>query len=236
MDTTKASMISITLPQAGAELIVATDPANPVAGRPVTLTLMIHAPDGTMVKDFEVVHEEKVHLVIVRDGLDHLAHIHPVADAKGNLTVSHMFPVGGKYRLFADYTPSGGGHATATGSVSIGGESPTAPTLVADAPGEIAADGVRATISAASPKVGEPAHVAFGVRDDEGPAKLQPYMGALGHLMFVSATGKYVHVHPVAGDACGGTVEFVAHFSEPGLYKGWGQFKKSGQVRVIPLH
>jgi hypothetical protein len=48
--------------QAGAELIVATDPANPLAGRPVTLKLMIHAADGTMVKDFEVVHEEKVHL------------------------------------------------------------------------------------------------------------------------------------------------------------------------------
>jgi hypothetical protein len=196
---------------------------------------MIHAADGMMVKDFEVVHEEKVHLVIVRDGLDHFAHIHPTVDARGNLTVSHTFPVGGKYKLFADYTPSGGGHATATGSISIGGESPTAPPLVADAPGEIAADGVRATISAGPLKVGEPARVAFAVRDDEGPAKLEPYMGALGHLMFVSAAGKYVHVHPVAGDADGGTVEFEAHFPEPGLYKGWGQFKKSGQVRVIPF-
>ena len=221
--------------EAGAELIVATDPAESVAGRPVTLKLMIHAADGTIVKDFEIVHDEKVHLVIVRDGLDHFAHVHPAADARGELTVRHTFPVGGKYRLFADYSSSGGGHATATGAVFIGGESPAAPPLVADVPGEIAADSVRATIAAAPLKVHEPARVAFVVRDDEGPAKLEPYMGALGHLMFVSAAGNYVHVHPAAGDAEGGTVEFEAHFPESGLYKGWGQFKTRGQVRVIPF-
>jgi hypothetical protein len=53
--------------------------------------------------------------------------------------------------------------------------------------------------------------------------------------MFVSEAGKYVHVHPVAGDADGGTVEFEAHFPEPRLYKGWAQFKKRRQVRVIPF-
>jgi hypothetical protein len=222
--------------QAGSELVVATDPANPVAGRPITLKLMIHAADGSMVKDFDVVHDEKVHLVIVRDGLDHFAHIHPTVDEKGNLTVSHTFPVGGKYRLFADYAPAGGGQATATGLVLIGGESPPAAALVANAPGEVAADGVRATVVAAPLKVGEPARVSFTIRDEEGgPTKLEPYMGALGHLMFVSAAGKYVHVHPVTGDADHGSVEFEADFQEPGLYKGWGQFKKSGQVRVIPF-
>jgi hypothetical protein len=224
-------------PQAGSELIVATDPADPVAGRPVTLRLMIHAADGTMVKDFAVVHEERVHLVIVRDGLDHFAHIHPAADAKGDLTVTHTFPAGGKYRLFADYTPTGGGHATATASLSVGGDSPPAPALTPDVPGEVAGDGLRATVSAAPLKAGSPARVSFALRDDRGgPAGLEPYMGELGHLMFVGAgTGRYVHVHPVGGDAARGTVEFEAHFPEPGLYKGWGQFKQDGRVRVVPF-
>lgn len=61
-------------------------------------------------------------------------------------------------------------------------------------------------------------------------------MGELGHLMFVgSRSGRYVHVHPVGGDAAHGTVEFEAHFPESGLYKGWGQFKREGRVRVVPL-
>jgi hypothetical protein len=222
--------------QAGAELIVAMDPADPVAGRPVALRLMIHAADGTMVKDFEVVHNEKVHLAIVRDGLDNFAHIHPAVHAQGNLTVIHTFPTGGRYRLFADYTPIGGGHATARGSLSVGGESPPAPPITPDAPGVVAADGVRATISVAPLKAGKPNRVSFALRDEGGDlAGLEPYMGELGHLMFVSATGRYVHVHPAGGDAAQGMVEFEAHFPEPGLYKGWGQFKRSGQVRVLPF-
>jgi hypothetical protein len=224
-------------PETGAELIVATDPAGPVAGRPVTLRLMVHAADGTMVRDFEVTHGEKVHLVVVRDGLDHFAHIHPTVDAKGNLTVTHTFTSGGKYRLFADYTSAGGGHATATGSLTVGGDSPPAPALAPDTPGEVAADGLRATVSAAPLKAGAPVRVSFALRDEGGaPAGLEPYMGELGHLMFVGAgAGRYVHVHPAGGDAARGRVEFEAHFPEPGLYKGWGQFKRDGRVRVVPL-
>lgn len=223
--------------EARSELVVATDPVGPVAGRAVTLRLKIRAADGTTVRNFDVVHEEKVHLVIVRDGLDQFAHIHPAVDAKGNLTVTHTFPVGGTYRLFADYTPAGGEHATATGSLSVSGESPPAPAAVPDAPGEVEADRLRATISATPLKVGSPSRLTFALRDGGGrPAGLEPYMGELGHLMFVGAeSGRYVHVHAAGGDAAGGTVEFEAHLPEPGLYKGWGQFKRDGRVRVVPF-
>ena len=224
-------------PERGAELVVATEPADPVAGRAVTLRLMIHRADGMMVRDFDVTHGEKVHLVIVRDGLDHFAHIHPTVDGEGNLTVTHTFPAGGTYRLFADYTPAGGEHATATGALPVGGESPPAPAATPDAPGAVRGDGLRAAISAAPLKAGFPARVTFDLRDGEGIAtKLEPYLGELGHLMFVGVgTWQYVHVHPAGGDAARGKVEFLAHFAEPGLYKGWGQFKQGGRVRVVPL-
>jgi hypothetical protein len=223
--------------RAGSELMAITDPADLVAGRPVTLRLMIHAADGTMVKDFETIHEEKVHLVIVRDGLDHFAHIHPTVDANGNLTVAHTFPVGGKYRLFADYAPMGGEHATAAGTLSVGGKSETAPKLVEDAPGDIEADGILATVSASPLKTGLLVRVTFALKSQGGqPAGLESYMGELGHLMFIGANSdEYVHVHPLGGEAAQGTVEFEAHFPKPGLYKGWGQFKHSGDVRVVPF-
>ncbi|HYE18677.1 MAG TPA: hypothetical protein VEA69_09545 [Tepidisphaeraceae bacterium] len=224
--------------ETAAQLVVATDPAHPVAGQPVTLRLMIHAADGTMARDFDVVHDEKVHLVVVRDGLDQFAHIHPTVDAKGNLTVTHTFPAGGIYRLFADYAPAGGGHATAKGIVTVGGNSPPAPALAPNAPGEVVADDVHATVAAAPLTASSPARVTFALRGHEHgePVRLEPYMGELGHLMFVGVgTGRYVHVHPASGDAARGTVEFEAHFPEPGLYKGWGQFKQDGRVRVVPF-
>jgi hypothetical protein len=223
--------------RAASELIVASDPADPIAGQPVNLRLMIHAADGTMVKNFEVVHEEKVHLVVVRDGLDHFAHIHPSVDANGNLTVAHTFPAGGKYRLFADYASVGGEHATAAGTLSVGGESEPAPKLVENAPGNIEADGILATVSTSPLKTRSPVRVTFALKGHGGqPAGLENYMGQLGHLMFIGAdSGDYVHVHPLGGEATQGKVEFEAHFPKPGLYKGWGQFKHSGDVRVVPF-
>src|SRR4051812_5706625 len=55
--------------QAQPALMVQMKPAVPTAGQPVAFTLMVHDAKGTMVKDFAVVHEQKIHLIIVRDGL-----------------------------------------------------------------------------------------------------------------------------------------------------------------------
>lgn len=61
-------------------------------------------------------------------------------------------------------------------------------------------------------------------------------MGAMGHLVILSADGKeYVHAHPADGKTAPGVVAFQAHFPKAGLYKGWGQFKRGGQVRVVPF-
>ena len=46
-------------------LMVKTDPAEVKAGQPTKLTLMIHDAGGAMVKDFEVVHEQKIHPIVV---------------------------------------------------------------------------------------------------------------------------------------------------------------------------
>jgi hypothetical protein len=221
----------------GSKLLVATDPMPPRAGDPITLRLMIHASDGTMVNDFDTVHEERVHLVIISEGLEHFAHLHPQVDKDGNLQVAYPFPAGGPYRLFADFAPRGGQPATATGSLSVDGQ--FVPTMAPgpNAPGEVEADGVHATITAGPLKAGSPAHISFTLRDNRGePMTLEPYMGEAGHLMFVGiGTWRYIHVHPGGGDAEQGLVEFEAHFPESGVYKGWGQFKHDGAVKVVPF-
>jgi hypothetical protein len=226
--------------ESGGMLMVRTDPAHPEAGKPTTLNLMVHGPGGAMVKDFAVIHEQKVHLILVRDALDRFAHLHPDVDADGNLSVSYMFPTGGTYLLFADYQPAGGGPVYARGEVKVQGDAPPAKGLVPNVPGKVAGDGLAAEVTVSGARPGGEATVAFDLAADasgQPVADLQPYMGAMGHLVVLSADGKeYVHAHPIEGKAdTAGRVAFMVHFPKAGMYKGWGQFKRAGKVAVVPF-
>ena len=210
-----------------------------VAGKPAILKLMIHDAAGAMVKSFDIVHEEKVHLIIVRDALDQFAHIHPAVDTAGNLTATFTFPTGGSYRLYADHQPTGGKQATATAELRVAGDAPPAPALTPNVPGQVKGDGLDAQVTLKNAKAGGEATVRFELMDAGKPVTdLQPYMGAMGHLVVLSSDGqKYVHAHPSDDKPSKGNnvVAFQAHFMQAGLYKGWGQFRWKEQVRVIPF-
>jgi hypothetical protein len=220
-------------------LVVQTDPSAPAAGRPTALRLMIHDADGTMAKDFLTVHDKKVHLIIVRDGLDEFAHLHPDIDAAGTMTTTYTFPIAGTYRLFADYHQVGRAPATARAEVAVSGEARPAPALRPDAPGVVSGDGLTAEVAVEGAAAGGEATIRFTLTDPNGRpvADLQPYMGAMGHLVVVSGDGrKYVHAHSAEGNADRpNVVSFQAHFPHAGFYKGWGQFRWKDNVRVVPF-
>jgi hypothetical protein len=220
-------------------LMVKTDPAEVKAGQPTKLSLMmIHDAGGAMVTDFEVVHEKRIHLIIVREGLDQFAHIHPAIDSSGSLTVTYAFPTGGKYRLYADYKPVGKDQTTATAEVKVIGDSPPAPDLIPNAPGKVVGTGLNADIAIPKARAAEETKITFALLDsmDKPITDLQPYLGAMGHLVIISADGKlYVHAHAVEGKSASGVVEFAAHFSQAGIYKAWGQFQRAGEVCIVPF-
>ncbi len=222
----------------GIMLMVQTVPKVPNPGESTTLNLMIHDGDGSMVHEFDVNHDKLAHLIMVRDGLDEFAHIHPEVDRQGNMTATHTFPKAGKYRLFVDYKPKGKSAATATAVVEVTGDAPAAAPLVVNAPGKVNADGLVVEIGVQNPKAGQEAEVRFRLNDSSGNpvADLQPYLGARGHLVILSADGaKYVHAHPGESRTAANEVVFTAHFPSAGFYKGWGQFLLAGQVRTVPF-
>jgi hypothetical protein len=222
---------------AGATLMVTTDPAEVRPGRPVRLGLMLHDASGAMLKEFEVVHEKKLHLIIVRDALDRFAHIHPSIDRSGSITATFTFPTAGRYRLFADFKPAGGAAATAMAEVTVAGDAPPGPALAPNVPGRVAGDGLGADVAVVAGKSGGGTRVSFTILDRAGKqvVDLQPYLGAMGHLVVLDAGGtQYVHAHPVAGSP-GDAVVFEVLFPGPGIYKGWGQFQRAGRVHDIPF-
>jgi len=220
--------------------LTVTTSAGIKAGDPARLDLLIPGTDGKPVRDFDSVHDAKVHLIVVRQGLDQFAHLHPEVDAaNGRLSVTHTFAAGGTYHLFADYQPRGGRPATATATVQVSGDAPAAPPLAPDVPGTVRGDGLAAKVSIDGAQPGREATIRFELSDPAGRpvTDLEPYMGAMGHLVVISADAtKYVHAHPADGKAAvGGVVSFAAHFPHAGIYKGFGQFQQGRKVRVVPF-
>lgn len=220
------------------KLVVGTDPSKPQAGSPTKLVLQIQDDDGTPIKKFDLLHEKLVHLIVVREGLDEFAHLHPEVDASGMITIEFAFPKSGKYRLFADHQPQGKSPGLAAGELGVTGDDEPAVALVPNASNEVKVGEITAHVTI---KQGDQeTAVQFHLVDADGKAvgDLQPYLGAMGHLVIISADGReYVHAHPLseAETAPDGAVAFAAHFPKPGIYKAWGQFQRGGSVFTVPF-
>jgi hypothetical protein len=77
--------------------------------------------------------------------------------------------------------------------------------------------------------------------DGKPVTDLQPWLGALSHLVLIHEdAATFVHSHPQeevpsAGRPTPSTLSFYARFPKPGLYKGWAQFQRGGEVHTAPF-
>ncbi len=220
------------------KLVVKTEPSKPQAGEATQLLLQILDDSGQPITKFALLHEKLVHLIVVRDGLDDFSHLHPLVDASGNIAIEHVFSKAGKYRLFADHQSEGQTPGLARGELIVAGDDESAAALVPNASDEVAVGEIKAHV--AFQPGDQETMVRFQLVDPSGQvvSDLQPYLGAMGHLVIISADGaEYVHAHPLSESqtAPEGVVEFAAHFPKPGLYKAWGQFQRHDAVFTVPF-
>lgn len=216
-------------------LTVTSEPEAIQAGQQVVVTLRLTDAYGAPVSDFEIVHEKKLHLIIIREGLDKFTHTHPEPGPDGTMVTSMSFPEGGTYYFYADFTPRDGKGVTLMAELRVEGDVSPAPSLDPYVPGRVQTDELLADVGI---EAGQGMHrVSFALMDlSEAPVTdLEPYLGAMGHFVVVSADGrKYVHSHPSNGGESNEVV-FDVHFPGPGIYKGWGEFQRGGTVMVVPV-
>lgn len=227
-------------PKAGMRttLRVTTDPAQPEAGSRTKLSLEILGADGKTLEEFDVLHEKLVHLIVVRAGLDEFAHLHPEVDPSGKMSAEFTFPKAGQYHLFADHQPKGSSPGLAIATIKVSGNDEPAPPLAPNASGEVAVGEITAKIDLQPGDDATLVRFRLVAESDKPVLDLKPYLGAMGHLVVISADGSdYVHAHPVGDrtEAPDGVVEFAAHFPKPGLYKMWGQFQRGEDLLTVPF-
>lgn len=214
-------------------------------GKPVTLLFTLKDPTGLAVKQVEVVHEKPLHLLMVSKDLSWYAHEHPEIQPDGTFTFTYTFPAAGEFFFYNDFTPPSVGQQVVTVPVTIPGAGPAAKPLSIDADKPKTIDGYTVALDTGGPvKTGGSTHLAYTVTKDGKPVTtLAPYLGAMGHLVIISEDRtQFVHSHPHEGEghATGGPkVDFEAHFTVPGTYKGWAQFnvgtKEKEQVITVPF-
>jgi hypothetical protein len=209
------------------KLLVSTQPAKIAAGKPTKWTLkVVDDIDNAPISDFEIVHDKLMHLIVVSKDLSWFNHLHPEHKGNGIFEVTATLPRAGDYKLYADYHPTERENEVAQHAFTVGGAKPlpSTPRLTADA---LRGGWITKSVKAAQEgqpdkKIGPAYQVAlmplpakleagkdvmlhFQVRDASGrPVKLQPYLGAMGHLVLLSAdSNTYLHTHPLDAGSSG---------------------------------
>ena len=215
-------------------LVLTTPKSKPRAGEPVELGFTIRDRDDArgFVRDFEMVHESLLHLVIVRRDLSQFGHEHPILGPDGGFRLQYTFPTGGEYHFFADVAPRGAGSQILGAKLDVGGPTETSFDIRKAAPDRTRETGgttIELTAADVLP-AGKTIPVTFTLRDSQTSqpvTDLEPYLGVTGHLMLVHEDAvTFVHSHPDED----GTLRFLSRFPKPGLYRGWLQFKRHGRI------
>jgi hypothetical protein len=198
-------------------------------GRTERLRFAIVDEGGRTVRDFDVEHERRMHLIVARRDLTGFQHLHPRQAADGSWSTDLRLDFAGSYRLFADFTRAG-----------------RATTLASD----LRVDGDAALRPLPQPEATAKSDLGYDVRLDRRGSDLrftitrdgeavhtEPYLGAGGHLVALREGDlAFLHVHPSEHSDRGGhndSVAFEATFPTAGRYRLFLQFKHEGRVHTV---
>jgi hypothetical protein len=192
-------------------------------GRETELAFTIAGREGRALRDFEVEHEKRMHLIVVRRDGTGFQHLHPVMDPSGRWSTRLTIPDAGAYRVYADFND--GEARTLAADLAVDGAASYGP-LPAPAT-TTAVDGYEVELAAGDVRPGEESELRFTVTRDGREVETEPYLGAGGHLVALREGDlAYLHVHP--GDG----LSFMSELPSAGRYRLFLQFKHAGAVHT----
>jgi hypothetical protein len=194
-------------------------------GAPSSLAFRIVDRRGRTVRDFDVEHTKRMHVIVVRRDLTGFQHLHPTQAADGTWSVPVTLRDAGSYRVFADFSVDGVPHTLAD-DLAVDG---TVLTRDLPAPAQsVDVDGLRVTLRQGASRAGAESELAFAVTRRGKPVQVQQYLGARGHLVALRQGDlAFLHVHPDES-----SLRFMATFPTAGTYRLFLQFQVDGRVHT----
>ncbi|MDO7867879.1 hypothetical protein [Nocardioides jiangxiensis] len=177
-------------------------------------------PAGTVVTDYDTVHEKKLHLIVAEKADPRIyAHLHP-AFSDGVWSVATDL-VGGEFRLYADTRPTGADAQVLTADFTVDGDRRATRAMAVNDTATV--DGYDVALRA------DGTAYTFTVTKGGAPVTLQPYLGAGGHLVGIRTESlDYLHAHAMAAKA--NTVGFHVEAGSSGLWVLHLDFQVDGTV------
>jgi hypothetical protein len=221
--------------QDGYRLVLADSRLSPGRSRPLAFT--VEGPDGP-VTDYDDEHEKLLHLIAVRRDFEGFQHVHPTLDDDGTWTTA-LDLTAGSWRVFADFSPTGGEPLTLGADLAVPGTSVAAPPRPETRTATV--EGYTVTVTGDLVAGAHSELTLRLTRDGQPVTDLQPYLGAYGHLVALREGDlAYLHVHPLGepGDGvtpAGPEVEFGVEVPSEGGYQLFWDFRHGGVVRTAQL-
>jgi hypothetical protein len=198
-------------------------------GRSEKLRFRIVRDDGTTVRDFDVEHTKRLHLIVARRDLTGFQHLHPRQTDDGAWVTDLKLDDAGAYRMFADFSRDDEPTTLAT-DLRVDGAANLRP-LPASQPAGRSVGGYDVRLDAGRAESGDEADLRFTIAKDGRPIQTEPYLGAGGHLVALREGDlAFLHVHPTDDH---GAVSFAATFPTTGRYRLFLQFQHEGRVQTV---
>lgn len=250
---------TVILPKGAFAVELKTEPSEIKAGEKAKLIITVKNEKGEMVKDLSISHEKPIHLLIVSDDLDEFYHEHPQAEMNGTYAANFTFPNGGRYKLYADFTPLDSEQIIKDFSLKVSGNERAAKELKADENFEKTIENLRVVMKTDGDLVSEKelmlSFQVFDAKTNQPVTDLENYLGAKAHFVVISRDLQdFVHAHPMSTDnvknpehkhveadekmAGSDSMSIVsAHitFPKPSIYRIWAQFQRGGKVTTVPF-
>jgi hypothetical protein len=194
-------------------------------GEPFELAFRITGRGGAAVRDFDVEHTKRMHVVVVRRDMTGFQHIHPTQRPDGTWTVPVTLPDPGSYRVFADFSV-GGTPYTLADDLTVDG-TVRSHALPASAR-SVDVDGFHVALGADAGHAGAASELRFNVTRAGRAVAIEDYLGAKGHLVALREGDlAFLHVHPDADRP-----SFMATFPTAGRYRLFLQFQVAGRIHT----
>lgn len=174
--------------------------------------------------ELTIQHEKEMHFIVVSNDLEEYYHLHPEKEQVGTYMVSQALK-DGTYQAFIDIASENKAYQIAPNPVQVGTHETDKVSLESEDNWTKEVEGKTVTLEDVHATVGEEVPLVFDTHGETPDS----YLGALGHVVIVDENvEQYIHVHPASDD----TTTFNAHFSKPGMYKIWAEFKFGDHVHA----